>query len=205
VDREFKREVRTGVALQVSIPGYASRFGTLTASTYLPSTVYTGIVLDDLVESVWFSGAFSFFLEETDTLLGKLAVYEQLANKLLGGRLDASVVWELTPWSWLIDWFVDVSSFVGRVNRLASDNLVLRYGYVMHSQHIEQSYMLPDIYDRSGRRIPSPHMTYHGHVMRRVRSTPYGFGLSDGDLTPRRWAILAALGMTKAPGVLRSP
>lgn len=30
----------------------------------------------------------------------------------IGGRVDASTVWNLLPWSWLIDWFGDVGSFL---------------------------------------------------------------------------------------------
>lgn len=164
-----------------------------------------GITHEQQVESVWFSGAFSYYLQETDTLLGKLSAYEQMANKLLGGRLDADTFWELTPWSWLIDWFLDVSSFIGRINRLASDNLVLRYGYVMHEVHLERTAMLPNVLTRSGQVVPTPQVTYHSHRMNRVRSTPYGFGVDLGALTPSRWAILAALGLTKAPGSLRTP
>jgi hypothetical protein len=38
---------------------------------------------------------------------------------------------------------------------------------------------------------------------RRIKSTPFGFGLSPGSFTARQWSILAALGMTRGPRSLR--
>lgn len=167
-----------------------------------PRTQY-GMILDKTVENVWFSGAFSYFLYESETLLGRLQSYEAYAQKLLGVRLDADVLWELTPWSWLIDWFFDVQSFITRHSRLASDNLVLRYGYVMRSQTAERTVMLANIIAHSGRVIPTPQMTYSAYKAERLRSTPYGFGFDVGAMSAQRWAILAALGLTKGPRTLR--
>jgi hypothetical protein len=132
--------------------------------------------------------------------------YEQLANKVLGTRLSASAVWELTPWSWLIDWFVDISAFIGRVDRLASDSLVLRYGYVMREVFLERSVVpTQSIVTYDGALVAGWIPSVYSYGARRVRSTPYGFGLDVGAFTPRRWAILAALGLTRTPGVLRAP
>jgi hypothetical protein len=207
VDGDVQTSVQVDTPILLGIPRYY-RKGSSTpysATTFFAQTSPRGIVHTRTSEDVWFSGAFSYFLEETDTLLGKLSAYEQMANRLLGGRLDASAVWELTPWSWLIDWFADISSFVGRVNRLSSDSLVLRYGYVMHHVHHEVTLMLPNQPTRFGQVVPTPQLTFHGDVKRRVRSTPYGFGLDVEALTPSRWAILAALGLTRTPQKLRSP
>jgi hypothetical protein len=41
--------------------------------------------------------------------------------------------------------------------------------------------------------------TYMVDQKERVRATPYGFGLDLGSLNPRQWAILASLGLTRAP------
>jgi hypothetical protein len=170
------------------------------------STSVKGIEILRKEEDVWFSGAFSYFLEETDSLLGRLLHYEQLANKLLGSRLSPSAVWELTPWSWLIDWFVDIGNFVARVDRLSSDSLVLRYGYVMRRVYLERSFVPTQrIVTFDGATVPAWIPSICSLGIRRVRSTPYGFGLDVVDFTPQRWAILAALGLTKSPGKLRTP
>lgn len=43
-------------------------------------------------------------------------------------------------------------------------------------------------------------------VSRKVRraASPYGFGLNAEAFSPKQWAILAALGLTRAPGRLFS-
>lgn len=166
------------------------------------NTHYEALCLDKVTTDVWFSGAFSYHLEEADTLLEKLLLYEQMANRLLGSRLDATVLWELTPWSWLIDWFADVSSFVARTTRLSEDGLVLRYGYVMRKRVGERTFMLPDITSSAGR-IPTPMTTYTSVLLERIKSTPYGFGLDVNAFSAQRWAILAALGMTRSDRNLR--
>jgi hypothetical protein len=190
------------VGIPDRIPGTST---TPTLADIMP-TSFKGIEILRKEENVWFSGAFSYFLEETDTLLGRLLHYEQLANKVLGTRLSASAVWELTPWSWLIDWFVDISAFIGRVDRLASDSLVLRYGYVMREVFLERSVVpTQPIVTYDGALVAGWIPSVYSYGARRVRSTPYGFGLDVGAFTPRRWAILAALGLTRTPGVLRAP
>lgn len=205
VDEEVKRDFVASQSISSGIGGMTLNGQSYSMATFSVVPPTRAPALLERKESVWFSGAFSYHLMETDTLLGKLAAYEQLANKLLGTRLDVSVVWELTPWSWLIDWFIDISSFLGRVNRLANDNLVLRYGYVMHEVHLEMSILRPGFTNRQGLVVPAGITTTHVHHKNRVRSTPYGFGFDVEALTPSRWAILAALGLTKAPGSLRAP
>jgi hypothetical protein len=165
---------------------------------------HKGICIDTTVETVKFSGAFSYFLYEMDSWLGRFAAFEQQANVLLGSRFSVEAFWELTPWSWLIDWFFDLQSLLGRIDRLANDNLVLRYGYIMREIHAERTLLLPNITTHYGHVIPAPSQTYTSVKKERWRSTPYGFGLDVNALSADRWAILAALGMTKSPGNLRS-
>jgi hypothetical protein len=153
--------------------------------------------------SVWFSGAFTYYLASGTDFASKMERYEQLANKLLGTRITPSVIWELTPWSWLVDWFSDVGVFINNVTAFQQDGLVMRYGYLMCEEVHTTNIMFDGIrlYDGSLQRTVVSQ--YKRTRKRRLRATPYGFGINLDSLSGGQWAILAALGLTKAPKTLR--
>lgn len=158
----------------------------------------TATVIDEITTRKWFSGAWSYHLAESHSFLGKLEHYEQKANHLLGIRFTPEVLWELTPWSWLIDYFTDAGTFIQNVSALSADSLVLRYGYVMHETRVRRSTTQAKLTPIAGSGNVRTCWRYdYFHSKRRTRSTPYGFGVDLGALSPRRWAILASLGFTK--------
>lgn len=146
--------------------------------------------------SYWFRGAWMYYLEEGTTPIERINRSAQLAKKLLGIKLDAETLWELAPWSWLIDWFTNIGDIISINSGIANDSLVLRYGYFMR---------------RTTRRLNATHsgVTFRSYTpgpiyfqakleeKRRMRSTPYGFGLNTETFNAQQWAILAALGLTK--------
>lgn len=151
-------------------------------------------------QDVRFSAAFTYLLDPGTTLIGRFERYEQLANHLLGTRLTPSVLWELTPWSWLIDWFVDIQSALRQAELLESDGLVMKYGYmtrkyirgVSRASTVQFLGESPSTFTKA--MVETTKIRY--------RATPFGFGLNPNSFTDRQWAILAALGLTKAPNTL---
>jgi hypothetical protein len=182
-----------------------------TSAVFMPSNVQAQLKVPFYIPTTsltrhrevhyWFSGAFMYLLESPEGVLGKLERYEQLANKLLGSRITPEVLWELTPWSWLLDWFGNISQFMGNVSTFSEDGLVMRYGYLMRETHAVDTYTTNGGYFSGG--DPGPITLQLSVVQKeRVKATPYGFGLNpDTDFSVRQWAILAALGMTRAPSV----
>jgi hypothetical protein len=148
-------------------------------------------------QDVRFKGAFTYLLSPGTTLLSRFERYEQMANHLLGTRLNPSVLWELMPWSWLIDWFVDIQRALRTAELLSTDGLVLKYGYMTRKyiRGVERTHLIqfkgeePSLWSR----------TKLETTLIRYRATPYGFGLNPNSFTSSQWAILAALGLTKAP------
>lgn len=213
LDQTVERSIVAAEALVLPMP----RMNATDVSGFFfgtgPSTVYD--VFDEHVNDVWFSGAYSYHLSEAHDFLGKVGEYEQLANQLLGTRITPETIWELTPWSWLLDWFGDFGTFVSNVSLLSGDSTVLRYGYVMHktvsTRHRNVSGLLSNAYgqpivDRFGQHATTPSSIsarWEVTTKQRTRATPYGFGLNIAEFTPRKWAILAALGLTKSDGALR--
>jgi len=137
-----------------------------------------------------------------DSLLGKLKEYEFLANQLLGSRITPAVLWELAPWSWLVDWIAEIQNAVTTASLLQSDNLVMRYGYLMRTTVLKRTYTVKGIDFWS---YPN-NTTYSASInmikKERVKGTPFGFGVDLSSLSGQQWAILGALSLTRAPNIL---
>lgn len=175
-------------------------------SSYSPQIVTT------TYKTKWsFSGAFSYHLSEATGFFGRLTSYEQQADHLLGLDFNLETLWNVTNWSWLVDWFFDVSEVLKNIDLLHSDSLVLRYGYVMCHQSAERIRVVKDM-------IPNSHSAFNttGYCSTgvisstayferktRTRATPYGFGLDVGSFSDVQWAILGALGLSRGSKALR--
>jgi hypothetical protein len=151
---------------------------------------------------IWFKGSFTYHLATGDSVSDKLTHYEQLASKLLGTRLDAGALWELAPWSWLVDWQATVGTALRNASMLSADGLVIRYGYLMCRTTDTDTYTALDAPFLSGG--PGPVTTILSRETKeRFRATPFGFGLNLSTLSGKQWSILAALGMTRGEKSLR--
>lgn len=151
-------------------------------------------------QRTWFSGAFKYYTPRGDSLDDLIERSRQDAAFILGTRLTLDVVWELTPWSWLIDWFTNMGDVLSNISYIGQDGLVFRYGYVMQHTLVSatvRSGMIP--FGTPGR--IREFITLERKA--RVRALPYGFGLKTEDITSKQWSILGALGMTKTPTSLR--
>lgn len=154
-------------------------------------------------ERVWFSGSYTYYCDMGSTLMARFVRYEQLANKLLGSRLTPAVIWDLAPWSWLLDWFADVGVVLDNASAFQSDGLVIRHGYLMRETHVMRSVSTSFIMSSSSLMEPTPVTARFLTVRKeRFKATPFGFGLLEESFDLRQWAILGALGMTRAPSKL---
>jgi hypothetical protein len=188
--------VNTGTWFDLAFPGFP---GIDVINYFFKLPLPELVIRDQFFNDVWFSGAYQYHLHQGHTFLGKMARYEELANALLGTRITEDTVWELTPWSWLVDWFSDTGTFISNVTALSNDSLVLRYGYVMHETRalriMSRVGLQPKYSDGS---VPGSLSVFLETSRKtRNRATPYGFGVDLSALSARRLAILAALGMTK--------
>lgn len=65
--------------------------------------------------------------------------YDQLALSNFTSLNPASIAWELTPWSFVVDWFVDVGGYIRQMETsLLSQNLI-ESGYVTTVNHQDYS------------------------------------------------------------------
>lgn len=153
------------------------------------------------VRRVWFRGAYTYYLQQEGSIFDNAQRLSQEANHLFGTRVDESTFWSLTPWSWLVDWHVNIGDNISNASALASDGLVLQYGYLMVEDLQEHRITIEGPRTLSG--TSGPWTTSFTRVTkRRFKATPFGFGRNPAGFTARQWSILGALGLSKSPGVL---
>jgi hypothetical protein len=127
--------------------------------------------------------------------------YFSRLNELINLELTPETLWNLAPWSWLVDWHLRIGDSIA-ANLLAVDDRV-------HSVYAYAMQRTTEAYFTAGR-IDSAQSGYtyigdrdYGTVWRttvkqRVRANPYGFTAGGADaLNESQTAILAALGLTK--------
>jgi hypothetical protein len=154
----------------------------------------------------WFSGAFTYHLPdwyETGNRVDRI----RLTAKLLGAEPDLNTLWQLTPWSWAVDWLVNAHSWIQSLQSLLDYGTVLRYGYVMETTTVTDVYIAgEEVYTPTSDKWVAFHppyprcapVTVKTTVKKRVKANPFGFGLSWDGLSTVQQAILAALGITRA-------
>jgi len=145
---------------------------------------------------IWFEGQFTYLIPIPDTILKKFEYYDRLANRVLGCDFSAQTVWNLQPWSWLVDWRADIGSSIGLSDSMSRDNLVLRYGYLMRKVSAVNTLTVPGLHFKGSKALGGVSTTFSLVRKERHKATPYGFGINPEDLTPEQIAILVALGIS---------
>lgn len=153
-------------------------------------------------QKVYFKGAYSYYLDP-DWFEGIVGFANQ-AEYLLGLEMTPELLWEVTPWSWLVDWVTNIGDQISNLTSLGSDNLVLRYGYLMRHTRVQRTRALrgvkPKYHPMISQKVSA---TLSFERKERIRASPYGFGLDPDTFTGRQWSILGALGMTRGNRSLR--
>lgn len=145
---------------------------------------------------IWFSGRFRYHIPDLDksVALWNVGTRVNVARKLYGLRITPATLWELMPWSWLIDWFSNAGDVISNISGGAVD-CVAKYAYVMGTtshtsvQHCEATLAY-------GAKI-SGVVSLEAVYKQRVAANPFGFGLTDSQLSARQIAILSALGIQR--------
>lgn len=143
------------------------------------------------------SGAFKWYKPEHDvTSAGYEGPLAELNRQMTmyGARISPSNVWRSTPWTWLVDWGLNVGQNVDRITEYLQDGVECKYLYVMahdiRTLRFEQTLPMPN----------GPLSLTYDRVIeikqRQSISNPFGLG-PQGNFGPLRLAILAALGVSR--------
>ena len=145
----------------------------------------------------WFSGAFTYGSPSgSSETIGRMLGVNSEIDRLFGLSLSPDLLWELTPWSWAVDWVSNAGDVVHNIGSFGLGGLVMRYGYIMEETSITDTYSM----NRAALRgddgsVPPSVVTYT--VKRRREANPFGFGLEWNGLSPSQLAILASLAITR--------
>lgn len=159
------------------------------------NSLYGNVILSERTESErWFEGSFTFIPKigfNADSYVDRL-------SQLVQTDITPSVLWELAPWSWLIDWFVKIGDSIA-ANEVASDNRILsNYAYAMERREINRACIA---YSLNGPTYAGPSTIARSWTTsgkRRIRANPYGFKpMTAGGFNTNQWLIMAALGLAR--------
>jgi hypothetical protein len=152
-------------------------------------------------ERVWFSGKFRYYIPGLDDpRWGKWTAIKHLWDLDIGPEQ----VYELIPFSWLVDWFSNLGSLISNLASITEDNLVAQYAYVMRSTMVTTTYtctLRTSLFDRDqGKYL----FKYYPLSASKVESTkdrcvasPFGFNIELPDFSTWQLSILAALGISR--------
>jgi hypothetical protein len=184
------------------IPSYGNRMPT---GNYVPTSRAEGVgtlVKTRTVER-WFDGEFTSFLP----LRFNPESFLDRASVLINTELTPLTLWQLAPWTWLIDWFAHVDDTIEANMTAANDLLVMHYGYAMErtSYGTSMSWRYPGILGpedpyRWAEGLPGKGGSFASLTTRfkRIRANPFGFNVGgEADLSLGQLAILGALGLTR--------
>jgi hypothetical protein len=215
--RDSKPEVRPSLVVRSASTGvrggYLYSSSTDRSKPWFVSTIGSNFsgswsVEDHLVtkERMHFSAMYNYDLAELalpgfDSGVANASSVEQrmaLAAYALGispAQMTPSLVWELTPFSWLVDWFTNVGQMLDVSSTLNQAGLHVRFAYltVVQEWHWEQRFQ--STHGTDGTAVG--HNVIDAFYMRRLRATPFGFSTSFETLNPMQSSILAALAASK--------
>lgn len=148
------------------------------------------------VTETWFSGSFTYWIPTAYDSRLNILKQAALANKLFGITPTPEVLWQLSPWSWAVDWFTDIGDVLSNVSDWAAQGLVMQYGYLMQTKRITDTYTLSGIKPK-GYDAMTTSLSFTSITKQRVKADPFGFGVSWDDLSPYQLSIAAALGLSR--------
>lgn len=128
--------------------------------------------------------------------------YQDRLETLMSVDITPSVLWELSPWSWLVDWFTDIGGSIASMEAAVSNRVVSTYCYAMEQTETSVSTNAV-IFGTSSSSVIYDGPRTLNHVWkytrkRRVRANPFGYsGSPDATLNGSQMAILGSLGLTK--------
>jgi hypothetical protein len=194
VHREFEFDpIETSKGYEVT-PATRCYYSSSSNVTRFNSTPVPLFCEEHSVTRRWFSGTYLLAVDNS-TAVQRCIGAGNGADKLFGAAPTPEVIWNLTPWTWALDWVSNAGNVISNVSAFTAAGLVMKYGYIMEETSTVKEYYMPD----SGLIVhfePPRAKVVYNHKLR-FEANPYGFGVSWEGLSPTQLAIIAALGITR--------
>lgn len=202
--RDNGRVVTRGMKLPVSMTTNTTTTKSYFTSPSLVSQLYGGIQTQHYTETVvdrrWFRGAFRYWIP---TMARQVPFWSIEANQqrnrlsriVYGASMTPDLLWQLTPWSWLGDWFGNTGDIISNYVDIELNNLDIVYAYSMCEQSTTKRW---DVYAPFYGGVSVNCSAYDETIAKgRARSTPFGFGYDMSNISTYQASILAALGLSR--------
>lgn len=198
---------------------YIKRGGTLINNQDIITESYTdshtalviGVPIDSIsyvdtietVEKCWFSARFRYYIPGlNDPKWGRLRAIQELYDL----KITPEQIYQLMPWSWLVDWFSNTGDIVSNLMSQVDDNLTAKYAYVMYhrkttaertavSKHSLVTGKAPDL--SYGFTTAVLKAKYTQDAKSRCVASPFGFNVKFDGLSSYQTSILTALGLSR--------
>lgn len=147
---------------------------------------------------VWAVGKSKYWLPSD--MVQTPAGFARLHRKIHASMdLNLDNVYNLIPWSWLLDYFFKFGDFFAAISGGISNTLIWDYVYVMRSQEHEERFEYTQYVYKSPTTCGKTTCTLSrtGTLKSRVYGSVFGFGPTTSDLTPSQLGILGALGLSR--------
>lgn len=154
----------------------------------------------DTHRKVWFSGSFLWPAIRRDTELSRARDKMLQFQVDYGLDLTPRTLWQVVPWSWLVDWTTNMGDCVSNLSDIVSLGLCCRHAYVMAqvSSTVEHSFVGCCLSDQDKTNLDGS-QTIQYLSQQRMHALPFGFTFNNplSTYSADQWAILAALGVSK--------
>lgn len=149
----------------------------------------------------WAEGRFRYHLPPGPRTV---AWKKKMLRRIMGSRVTPDTVYNLMPWSWLVDYFTDLGQFIKATSPGVADRLAADYAYLMRTSIWTATRTASGCYqaskvDNAGKTTAVTSATRQRVEKFRSRASPFGWGVKQSSLTTKQLAILGALGLSKLP------
>lgn len=138
-----------------------------------------------------FSARFRYWVPD----IGSQRWTDKAVAAIYGLNVSPSLVYQVTPWSWLIDWFSNLGDVMDNLSYSAAENLVADYAYVMGTQRLTR--FLTAFVNYSDGSSISASLELSNSLKDRRQASPFGFGIKRDELNLHQLAILTSLGLQR--------
>jgi len=149
-----------------------------------PTAAFRSSCTCHLVREVWFSGQYRFWFN------GKTPDRTALVARLLGIRVTPAALWEIIPWSWLIDYFTNIGDVLSNLQTEVADDCASDYAYIMGKTTRTYTWHVTD-------GIVNASIDREFKTQIRQHVNPFGVSVDKDNLSTRQLSILGALGISK--------
>jgi len=152
---------------------------------------------------VWYAANYRYYVPD----IGSSQWDRRARTALFGASPTPELLWEVLPWSWLIDWFSNVGDVISNMSTNAVDNLVQNYAYTMKHVKTEVSLSSLSYHEASepGSAAHWPKNEVHATSVYTVETklrdgtgNPFGLNVKLPSLSTYQLSILAALGISRS-------